>query len=155
MLTIININYTIIFQISLQLSLNKFVNICYNIHIMKDTFLDTLFNFFSKPILYWPFLISLILNILIWIILLIKVPVSGSGIPLHYNIYFGIDWFGSWVMVFTYPFVGILIIIINFLISLKLQLKEVFLTKLIGFFNILIQLILLLGIATLLLNYFK
>lgn len=122
---------------------------------MKDSFLDLIYSFFSKPILYWPFLISLFLNILVWVILLIKVPISSAGIPLHYNIYFGIDWFGSWIMIFSYPLIGILIVLINFFISLKLQLKEVFLTKLIGFLNILIQLILLLGLGTLLVNYFN
>jgi len=57
---------------------------------MKDSYLELIYSFFSKPILFLPFLLSLILNIIIWLSLLIKVPLSASGIPLHYNIYFGL-----------------------------------------------------------------
>src|SRR4030042_1891246 len=43
---------------------------------------------------------------------------SSSQLFLHYNIYFGIDWIGSWYKIYIYPFAGLLIFIINFLLAI-------------------------------------
>jgi hypothetical protein len=41
-----------------------------------------------------------------------------SAIPLHYNIYFGVDQFGPWERLFTIPILGCIILIINTIIAI-------------------------------------
>ena len=43
------------------------------------------------------------------------IPVLGEEtyIPLHYNIYFGIDRFGPWYYIFILPVLGFLLLILN------------------------------------------
>ena len=45
-------------------------------------------------------------------------------VPLHYNIYFGIDYFGEWYKLFTVPLVGLVIFIVNNIISFLIIDKE-------------------------------
>lgn len=49
---------------------------------------------------------------------------GGKYIPLHYNVFFGVDKFGPWYMVFQLPLFGFLIIIINSLFSFRFFEKE-------------------------------
>jgi len=58
-------------------------------------------------------------------------------------------------MIFIYPMIALVVLIINFLISLKLHLKDMFLTKLINLVSLLVQVIILTGIFTILMNYFR
>ncbi len=62
---------------------------------------------------------GLILNILLWVFLIWQMNgiVQELGrtatIPLHYNIYFGIDKFGLWWKVFFLPLFGSIIFLVN------------------------------------------
>jgi hypothetical protein len=38
---------------------------------------------------------------------------KGESIPIHYNIYFGIDNYGSWEKLFFLPLLGFLFLMIN------------------------------------------
>jgi len=62
-------------------------------------------------------IVSLFLNVFIWIYLLIAIKFTVEPIPLHYNIYYGIDLIGNWYKIFYIPFFGLLIIFINFIFS--------------------------------------
>jgi hypothetical protein len=76
---------------------------------------------------------SLLINLAIWVFLYFKFAPLGSSeniLPLHYNIYFGIDFVGEWKKVFVIPLVGIFFITINFLISDIVYLRD----KIIGYF---------------------
>lgn len=48
----------------------------------------------------------------------------GETLPLHYNIYFGIDFIGRWYEVFIMPLVGIFFIIINFILADIIYLRD-------------------------------
>jgi hypothetical protein len=76
---------------------------------------------------------SLLINLAIWAFLYLKFSPLGSSeniLPLHYNIYFGIDFVGEWKKVFVIPLVGIFFITINFLIADIVYLRD----KIIGYF---------------------
>ena len=76
---------------------------------------------------------SLLINLAIWAFLYFKFSPLGSSeniLPLHYNIYFGIDFVGEWKKVFVIPLVGIFFITINFLIADIVYLRD----KIIGYF---------------------
>jgi len=76
---------------------------------------------------------SLLVNLAIWAFLYFKFSPFGNSeniLPLHYNIYFGIDFVGEWKKVFVIPMVGIFFITINFLIADIIYLRD----KIIGYF---------------------
>jgi len=75
------------------------------------------------------FIISIVLNLLLWGGLYYKLqPFSYlteyGSIPLHYNLYFGIDLLGKWYAIFVLPLFGLLVIIINNLIAYLLFNRE-------------------------------
>lgn len=53
-------------------------------------------------------------------------PQNGAKdlLPLHYNIYFGIDFIGKWYKIFIVPAAGIFFIIINFLLADIVYLRD-------------------------------
>ncbi|MFZ5364889.1 MAG: hypothetical protein ACOZBH_01660 [Patescibacteria group bacterium] len=77
----------------------------------------------NKLILISLFL-ALGLNIGIWLLLIIKfraIALSNPEkltLPLHYNIYWGIDLFGQWYQGFIMPALGMAILIFNFILAI-------------------------------------
>ena len=94
------------------------------------------------------FLLAILLNFSIWSLIAFKfIPLVevGQPIPLHYNIYFGIDFIGDWYKLLFIPLLGIFFIITNFILSDIVYLRD----KVISYFllgaNVFTQLILLIG----------
>lgn len=63
------------------------------------------------------FFINLSLNIAIWLVLAFNMDSTSQIIPLHYNIYFGIDLIGYWYKIFIIPAMGLLIFFFNSTLS--------------------------------------
>ena len=118
-------------------------------------FFKLLHYFFLKPSLWRPFLLSLVINLLIWLTLWWRIPISSDWLPLHYNIYFGIDWLAPWSYIFLTPLVGLAIILFNTTIVIWLQLKELFLSQLLLWVGLFIQLLIVLYLAVLIFYYFS
>jgi len=79
------------------------------------------------------FIISIVLNLILWAGLYYKIqPFSYlteyGTIPLHYNLYFGIDLLGKWYTAFVLPFFGLIVIIVNNIIAYNLFVRERFLS---------------------------
>lgn len=76
--------------------------------------------------------LSIVFNICLWLVLYFKLkPISQEldpNIPLHYNIYFGIDYFGHWTQSFIMSGFGLFIILINTFLAFLIYLKEKFLS---------------------------
>ncbi|MFH0988363.1 MAG: hypothetical protein V1763_03245 [Parcubacteria group bacterium] len=75
--------------------------------------------------------IGVLANLGAWILILIRLrpilsslPPDQSFIPLHYNIYFGVDLFGQWQRIFIMPGIGLAILIINAILALSLFNKK-------------------------------
>lgn len=104
------------------------------------------------------FILSLVLNILIWLAVGIKLQpfsyLSASGnIPLHFNVYFGIDVYAPWYYVFIIPAFGLMVIILNNIIGYLLFAKERLLSYFLAYVQTLVNLVLLAaGIFVILLN---
>ncbi len=62
--------------------------------------------------------LSLLINFGLWLLLFWQSKSFALVIPLHYNIYFGIDFFGPWYWLFLLPALGLGIIVGNFLMAL-------------------------------------
>ena len=71
----------------------------------------------------------LVATFLLPLIRLVPFVEPGQYLPLHYNIFFGVDRFGPWYHIFTLPGIGALILVCNVLFSLRFARKEVVLSS--------------------------
>jgi hypothetical protein len=79
------------------------------------------------------FSLSIIINFLIWVFIawrFIPLVKPGEPMPLHFNIYFGIDFIGEWYKLLFIPLLGIIFILTNFFLADILYLRD----KIISFF---------------------
>lgn len=90
-------------------------------------------------------LASLTLNLGVWLFLGLKLKPSDYPVPIHYNVYFGIDVIDYWTSVFLIPAMGLGIIIINLLISYLIHEREKFISQFLLSGSCFIQLILFLA----------
>ncbi len=67
---------------------------------------------------------ALAINIGLWLYLYLGVEHTFESIPLHYNIYFGIDLFGPWYRLLIMPLFGVCILLVNGLVALLIIDKE-------------------------------
>jgi len=119
-----------------------------------NNFSEQFMKLFRLPLFYVPFIFSLLLNLLIWLMIILRMPVTSSWIPLHYNAHLGIDWIGPWILIFIYPGIGLLAIIVNTILIYYLSRQEPVFLPLLSFISLLVQLIILTGIIVLLIKYF-
>lgn len=66
------------------------------------------------------FFLSIFFNFLIWIVIawkFIPLVTPGEPLPLHFNIYFGIDFIGEWYKLLFIPLLGIIFIFTNFILA--------------------------------------
>jgi len=75
-------------------------------------------EFFRSQIVMWLLILSLVANLADWVSLKIFIKPVDFPIILHYNVYFGVDMLGNWKQVFMLPFLGLILFIINFYLSL-------------------------------------
>jgi len=84
--------------------------------------------------------------------LLPEIRLEGS-IPLHYNIYFGVDWYGAWWNIFFMPIIGAVILLVNTVITMIYGVKDAVLIHMLWVNTLLCEFILLIAIIfTTLLN---
>lgn len=72
-------------------------------------------------------IIGIVINIAAWILILSQLrsiiynlPAEQAFIPLHYNIYLGVDSFGPWQQIFIMPGFGLFVLLINTILALSL-----------------------------------
>jgi len=74
--------------------------------------------------------LALIINFGLWFFLywqlkkIIQANPEFTTIPLHYNVFFGIDQFGKWYFAFVLPLIGIIILIVNFVLAISIYSKK-------------------------------
>ncbi len=100
--------------------------------------------FFKNKLISIILFLATATNIAIWINLL-RIKPTDKLIPLHYNIYFGIDYLGKWHQIFTLPAAGFMILSINFILALFIYFKDRLIAYILIFASFLIQIILFLA----------
>jgi hypothetical protein len=68
---------------------------------------------------------------------------TGKFIPLHYNIYFGVDKFGPWYSVFELSLFGLLVLILNTWLAARYFERESALAAFLNVVNPIVQFLLL------------
>ena len=110
--------------------------------------IQQIFNFkilIEKKLFIFTLIISLFINIFIWAFLFLKIKAQSNPIPLHYNIYFGIDLIGKWYKIFLIPLLGLIIFFINFIVSSIIYSREKILSYYLAIITVFIQIILVLS----------
>lgn len=102
-------------------------------------------SFWQDKLIKWPAIICFSLNLLIWIFIIWRFFSKEEVIPLHYNVYFGVDLVGKRLEIFKLPIIGFFILIINFILSLIIHKDEKLASYILLFVALFCQLILLLG----------
>jgi hypothetical protein len=111
-------------------------------------------NYFkTKLAIYLYFAIGFVLNILSWLWVMYYMHPSGDILPLHYNIYFGIDHIGSGWFLYWQPAVGLLIILMN-LVLVKINKSKQGLILYLSLLTVLCQLAIGLSLFLLFINHF-
>ncbi|NQV13315.1 MAG: hypothetical protein HQ530_03365 [Parcubacteria group bacterium] len=87
--------------------------------------------------------LGVLINFAVWMVLALKIKPSVYPIPLHYNIYSGIDAIDLWYKSFVIPAFGFFLLFLNFVVSLAFYRREKFITHLLAVSNVVIQLLLL------------
>lgn len=90
-----------------------------------------------------------------WIFLILRIRSLSGSIPLHYNVYYGLDWFGSTHLLYIYPLLALFFSLLNFLIIiffLKKNLK--FVIELLLYFTLIVNILLFLSLIFLFIFYF-
>ncbi|MBI4714255.1 hypothetical protein HY771_03680 [Candidatus Uhrbacteria bacterium] len=107
-------------------------------------------NSFSRStILLSFFLFIFTLALPIWRI----VPFASTQpfIPLHYNVYFGVDRFGPWYAIFVLPILGFIFLILNVVLQVHFVLREKILTRFFAVSTVFIEMIFLVAMILIIL----
>ena len=86
------------------------------------------------------------LNIITLLFIHYKIQPSNKTLALHYNILYGVDWYGEGKNLYTIPLVGFLITVVNIILFQALKKRQMFLSFLAGFTSIFVQVILLIAV---------
>ena len=88
---------------------------------------------------------SVLFNIGIWLFLFFKMEPSEYPVPIHFNIYFGIDVVEYYYQAFIIPVVGIVVILVNLFFAFYLYEKEKFIAQFLAGSSLFIQILLFLA----------
>lgn len=94
--------------------------------------------------MFFALLFNILINIFIWVNLL-KVQKVDGLIPLHYNIYLGIDYMGEWYKIFMIPIFGLVVLLFNLFLSSLIYFNDKFITYILLSVSLLVQVILFLA----------
>lgn len=82
---------------------------------------------------------------------IVPIAFSKPFIPLHYNVYFGVDRFGPWYAIFVLPVLGFLFLIINVSIQVHFASREKLLTRFFSVSTVVLELIFLIAMLLIIL----
>jgi hypothetical protein len=122
--------------------MNKLIVISYQINKLKN----------SVKIRGWfifaGFGLSLLINLATWALIyfrLFTIVKDATSVPLHYNVYFGIDWIGTPIDVFVLPLIGSAVFLVNFILAYIINVRERLMGYVVIISTIIIQLFILLA----------
>jgi hypothetical protein len=85
--------------------------------------------FFRDKFISVPLGAAVVIQGILWWYTLANVHKTGERFFLHYNITFGPDLVGEWWQIFLFPALGLLVVLINFALSLFFYNKDKFLAR--------------------------
>ncbi|PIZ56492.1 hypothetical protein COY23_03090 [bacterium (Candidatus Torokbacteria) CG_4_10_14_0_2_um_filter_35_8] len=89
---------------------------------------------------------AVLLNIILWMMIFFAVEPAEEPIALHYNTYFGVDVEGLYYKLYVLPQTGIIIMVINFILSLLSFRHEKLTAYFLSFISVLVQVFLIIAL---------
>ncbi len=74
-------------------------------------------NFLRDKFIFSAIVATLFFNAANWVIVGRSASWQFNVLPLHYNIYFGIDWFGPAIYLYMYPGLAFIILFLNLVLA--------------------------------------
>ena len=71
------------------------------------------YPYFKNKLIIWPVAINALILVFDSFYIFLKLRIKEDLIPLHYNIYFGVDLIDNKYQIFKLPLIGLMVIIIN------------------------------------------
>lgn len=99
--------------------------------------------FFKDRLILASLILSLTLNLIIWVYLGFSIKPTAETVFLHYTIHFGVDLAGPWSNIFFLPLLGFILILINFFLAYFIYDREKYLSFLLSLCTFAIQIFLL------------
>jgi hypothetical protein len=81
-------------------------------------------EYFQSAIAFWLTVLSLVANLLDWILIKIFIQPIDLSIILHYNVYLGVDMLGNYQRVYFLPLIGLILFGINLSLAIFLYRKK-------------------------------
>lgn len=106
------------------------------------------------PVLAWSVVLSFLFCVMnVWLPIWRIVPLSNDRpfIPLHYNIYLGVDRFGDWKEIFLLPTLGLGLFLLNLVLQTLAVRRERFLSMMFGVTTVFLEAILFFALALIIL----
>jgi len=104
--------------------------------------------FWSNKLNLTLVLLSLFFNLTSWILLAVFIKRSEFPVPLHYNIYFGIDLTGPYRNIFNLPSIGLFVVVINFVLGFWFYSKDRIISYILLLVSLVVQIFVLIGAVT-------
>jgi len=77
-----------------------------------------------RPVARSFIILMIVLSVAHWVLVLATIDYSNPGLVLHYNLYFGIDWVGSWLGSLIWPVVATGLTIMDIAIATWLMKRD-------------------------------
>lgn len=94
----------------------------------------------------FPLIGAILAQIFIWVYVLANIHPSAGQLFLHYNVIFGVDLIGEWWQVYYLPAAGLLVLIVNYGLSLFFYRNDKVLARLLSFFTVFFHTFLLIAV---------
>src|SRR3989338_4053913 len=97
--------------------------------------------FISEPFNLAPIVLAALINIIHWLIVIIKIKAGSGNIVLHYNVIYGADLIGRGSMIYVIPGAALAALIANFFLANYFFKREKLPAFFMNFSSIIVQLI--------------
>lgn len=87
-------------------------------------------------------LTALLINMSVWFFMFFKKPANNFALPLHYDVYQGVDVIDVWSKLYYLPILGLMLIVVNYILSALISPKDVMITYFLNIASVVIQIIL-------------
>lgn len=101
--------------------------------------------FFRNKLIVWSLILNVLFLVLNLFYIFLKLRIKEGLIPLHYNIYFGVDLIGNKGQILKLPFVGLIVLGVNCFLARFVYGKERFVSYILVYAALAVAIILFLA----------
>lgn len=111
-------------------------------------------GYWTDPTIFFSFVLALLANAGMWIAVWQMVKPTDQPMILHYNVYFGIDAIGNWRNILLMPFLALVFLLVNVILSRFFYYKERLVSYLFALMAFVIQCLMAVGLGSVILINF-